>query len=119
MMLATDINLLESKKTNLELELNELQKNSAEEDKINELKSEILYIKKQISQKLGTKEVKNQEEIKRKKSRIDEININNYNAFKVKYKKINKMNVATSNIIKVIDVYLNINESVVTKVKSI
>lgn len=107
-MLDIDINSLEAKKINLEIELNNLLKNNVkEEDKINELRSEILYLKKQISQKLGSKEVKNQEEIKRKKSGLDERNIKNYQAFKYKYKQISKMEVSTKNILKLIDVYLN------------
>ena len=107
MMLDTDINSLESRKTELEIELNNLLKSEGkEEDKINELRSEILYLKKQIDKKLGTKEVKKQEEIKRKKLRVDERNIKNYNVFKSKYRKISKMEVATKNILKVIDDYL-------------
>ena len=46
MIVETDINSLETKKTSLELKLNELIKNNAEQDEINELKSEIVYIKK-------------------------------------------------------------------------
>lgn len=115
-MIETDINSLETKKTNLEIKLNELLKNNADKDDINELKSEILYIKKQINQKLGTKEVESQEQIKRKKLHIDERNIKNYNAFKSKYKRISKMEVSTKNILKIIDVYLmerqNTNEMV-------
>ena len=107
MMLNADVNLLESKKLDLEVELNELIKNNAEKDKINELRSEILYIKKQISKALGNKEVKKQEEIKRKKSGIDERNIKNYSAFKLRYKRISKMEVSTKNILRVIDIYLN------------
>ena len=107
MMLESDINSLESKKIDLELQLNDLLKNNAEVDKINELKAEILYIKKQISQKLGSKEVETQAKIKRKKSGVDERNIKNYNAFKSKYKKISKMEVSTKNILRVIDSYLN------------
>ena len=107
MMLESDINSLESKKIDLELQLNELLKNNAEKDKINELKAEILYIKKQISQKLGSKEVETQAKIKRKKSGVDERNIKNYNAFKSRYKKISKMEVSTKNILRVIDSYLN------------
>ena len=107
MMLDTDINSLESRKTELEIELNNLlRRDSKEEDKINELRSEILYLKKQIDKKLGTKEVKKQEEIKRKKLRVEERNIKNYNVFKSKYRKISKMEVATKNILKVIDSYL-------------
>ena len=70
-MIETDINSLETKKTNLEIKLNELLKNNADKDDINELKSEILYIKKQINQKLRTKEVESQEQIKRKKLTLD------------------------------------------------
>lgn len=107
MMFDTDINSLETRKTELEIELNNLRRSdSKEEDRINELKSEILYLKKQIDKKLGSKEVKKQEEIKRKKLRVDERNIKNYNFFKSKYKKISKMEVATKNILKAIDGYL-------------
>ena len=107
MMLDTDINSLEIRKTQLEIELNNLlRSDNKEEDKLNELRSEILYLKKQIGKKLGSKEVKKQEEIRRKKLRVDERNIKNYNAFKSKYRKISKMEVATKNILKVIDNYL-------------
>ena len=107
MMLDTDINSLETRKTELEIELNNLLRSEdKEEDKINELRSEILYLKKQIGKKLGSKEVKKQEEIRKKKLRVDERNIKNYNAFKSKYRKISKMEVATKNILKVIDNYL-------------
>lgn len=106
MMLETDINSLESKRINLEIKLNELLKNNANKDDINELKSEILYIKKQISKKLGTKEVESREKIKRKRLQIDDHNIKNYQAFKSKYKQISKMEVATRKILNVIDVYL-------------
>ena len=111
MMLEADINSLETKKTSLEIELNNLiRSENKEQDKINELKSEILYLKKQIGKKLGYKEVKKQEEIKRKKSGIDEKNIKNYKAFKSKYKKISKMEVSTKNILKVIDIYFGNKE---------
>ena len=108
MMLDDDINSLEARKTSLEIELNNLLRSEdKEEDKINELRSEILYLKKQIRKKLGPKEVEIQSRIRRKKLGIDEKNISNYNAFKSRYKKISKMEVATKNILKVIDVYLN------------
>lgn len=107
MMFDTDINSLEIRKTQLEIELNNLlRSDNKEEDKINELRSEILYLKKQINKKLGSKEVKKQEEIRRKKLRVDERNIKNYNAFKSRYRKISKMEVATKSILKVIDNYL-------------
>ena len=47
MMLDTDINSLETRLISLEIELNNLIKiGSNEDDKINELRSEILYLKK-------------------------------------------------------------------------
>ena len=108
MMLDTDVNSLEAKKVSLEIELNNLLRSEdKDEDKINELRSEILHLKKLIGKKLGVKEVENQEKIKRKKSKIDEITEKNYKAFKSKYKKISKMEVSTNNILKVIDRYLN------------
>ena len=107
MMLETDINSLETKKVSLELKLNELLKKNANQDDINELKSEILYIKKQINKKLGTKELEVTQRIKRKKSGVDERNIKNYNLFKTRYKKISNMEISTKNILRVIDVYLN------------
>ena len=106
-MVNADINLLETKKIRLEADLDDLIKNNGEQDKINELRAEVLYLKKQISQKLGPKEIATQEKIRRKKSGVDERNIKNYNIFKSKYKKISKMEVATRNILKVIDDYLN------------
>jgi len=108
MMLDTDINSLETKKLSLEIELNALLKcEDKDYDKINELKSEILHLQKQIDRKLGTKEVQKQKEIKREKSGVDERNIKNYNIFKAKYKKISKMEVSTKNILRVIDEYFN------------
>ena len=107
MIFDDDINSLESKKTDLEIQLNNLLKSDNKEpDKINELRSEILYLKKQIGKKLGYKEIKKQEEIKRRKSGVDDRNIKNYKAFKARYQKISKMEVATKNILKTIDAYL-------------
>lgn len=108
MMLGSDINSLETKKIALEIELNTLLKNEEkDEDKINELKSEILHIKKQINKKLGFKEVEKQKEIKKEKSRVDEKIINAYEGIKEKYNKIKKIEVSTKNILRVIDEYLN------------
>ena len=108
MMFDADINSLETRKISLEIELNNLLKSdNKEEDKINELRSEILYLKKQIRKKLGPKEVEIQSRIKRKKLGIDERNIANYNAFKERYRRISKMEVSTKKILKVIDTYFN------------
>ena len=99
MVTNVDVNSLETKKINLEIELNNLIKiGEQDENKINELRSEILYIKKQISKKIGPKEVEFQERIKRKKRGIKEKNIKNYNAFKSKYKKISKIEIASKNM---------------------
>lgn len=113
MIFEDDINSLESKKIDLEIQLNNLLKsdnkeldNNKKSDKINELRSEILYLKKQIDKKLGYKEKEKLKEIKRKKSGVDEKNIKNYKAFKARYKKINNMEVATKNILKTIEAYL-------------
>ena len=108
MVTNVDVNSLETKKINLEIELNNLIKiGEQDENKINELRSEILYIKKQISKKIGPKEVEFQERIKRKKRGIKEKNIKNYNAFKSKYKKISKIEIASKNILKSIDMYIS------------
>jgi len=108
MMLGSDINSLETKKLSLEIELNNLLRcEDKDEDKINELRSEILHLQKQINKILGTKEVQKQKEIKREKSRVDERNIKTYNEFKSKYRKISKMEVSTKNILKVIEEYFN------------
>ena len=49
MMLDTDVNSLEARKTDLEVELNNLLKSEKkEEDKINELRSEILFFKSMV-----------------------------------------------------------------------
>lgn len=111
MIVETDINSLESKKLSLELKLNELLRNKANQDDINELKSEILYTKKQINKKLGTKELEGTQKIKRKKSGVDERIISNYNSLKEKYKKISNIEISVNNIFKVIDVYLNSNQN--------
>lgn len=107
MVVVDDVNSLELKKINLEVELNNLIKSGKkDENKMNELRSEILYIKKQISKKIGPKEVEFQERIKRKKLGVKEKNIKNYTAFKSKYKKISKIEIATKSILKSIDNYL-------------
>ena len=69
---------LENKKLELELSIKELlQKEDYSKDLENEIRSELLYINKQIKHKLGNKEIKIQEEIKRKRTGKDERNINN------------------------------------------
>lgn len=97
---------LENKKLELELSIKELlQKEDYSKDLENELRSELLYINKQIKHKLGNKEIKIQEEIKRKRTGKDERNINNYNILKNKYKQISNIEIATKDIIRNIDNY--------------
>jgi len=97
---------LENKKLELELSIKELlQKEDYSKDLENELRSELLYINKQIKHKLGNKEIKIQEEIKRKRNGKDERNINNYNILKNKYKQISNMEIATKDILRNIDNY--------------
>ena len=97
---------LENKKLELELSIKELlQKEDYSKDLENELRSELLYINKQIKHKLGNKEIKIQEEIKRKRTGKDERNINNYNILKNKYKQISNIEIATKDILRNIDNY--------------
>lgn len=96
----TDVNSLQKQKLNLQVKLNELLKSgSATVDEINELKSEILYLDKQIEKIVGTNEIKRQQELKRKKSGIEQRNLRNFYEFKDKYKKISKMKIATTRMI--------------------
>lgn len=100
----TDVNSLQKQKLELQIKLNELLKSSDKSnDKVNELKSEILYLDKQIEKILGSNEIKRQKELKRKKSGIDQTNINNYFALKEKYKKISNMKLATTRMIGLIE----------------
>lgn len=115
-----DVNTLQKKKLDLQIKLNELLKSSNKNiDDINELKSEILYLDKQIEKIVGSNEIKRQKEVRRKKLGIDDANIKNYFLFKSKYKQICKMRVATLHMLNVIDNHINKynNEDNVVKVK--
>ena len=95
---------LQNKKRNLQANLSLLlNSKDCSIDKINELKSEILHIDKLIEKKVGSNELKRQEEVRRKKSGIDQANISTYNSLKSRYKKISEMNIATSRLISIID----------------
>ena len=108
MMLGSDINSLETNKLSLEIELNALLKSEEkDEDKINELKSEILHLQKQKNRKLGTKEVQKQKELKKEKSRTDERIIIEYDGLKEKYGQISHLPVSKKNFLRVIEKYLN------------
>lgn len=103
----SDVNSLQKEKLNKEIKLKELLKSNSSEDEINELKSEILYLNKQIEKIVGTNEIKRQKEIRIKKLGLEEKKLNNYYAFKEKYKKISKMRSSVKQLIKVIDIYNN------------
>ncbi len=105
-----DVNILQKQKLDLQIQLNELLKSKSKNiDYINELKSEILYLNKQIEKIIGSNEIKRQNELKRKKLGIEETNINNYYSFKAKYKKICKMRISVFRMLNVIENYMNNN----------
>ena len=86
----SDVDLLEKQKKEKEIELNTLLKSSNFSiDKVNELKSDILYLNKQIKKIVGSNELSRQKEIKIKKS--NERRLSNYYAFKERYKKISRI----------------------------
>ena len=99
-----NVNLLQKQKLEIQVELNSLLHSSnIDKDKINELKAEILYLDKQIEKIVGKNEIERRNELKKKKSGIDEINKNNYYGFKRKFKKISPMTIATNRMIDVIE----------------
>ena len=99
-----NVNLLQKQKLDLQVELNGLLHSySKDQDKINELKSEILYLDKQIEKIVGKKEIERQNELKNKKSGVDEINKKNYYNLKSMVKRISPMNVATNRMISLIE----------------
>ena len=113
-MVVENIKSLQNKKLKLQLELNNLlYSQNKDQDKINELKSEILYLEKQIKKTIGKKEIQRREEYKRQG--IDSINRKNYYGFKNKFKKISPIFVATNRMMNTIDNMI-INEDIV-KVK--
>ena len=104
MQVTNKTNSLQTQKREMQLELNSLlQASNPDNDRINELRADILYIDKQIEKIVGKKEIVRLNELKRKQSGIDEINKNNYFAFKGKFKKISPMTIATNRMINLID----------------
>ena len=71
-------------------------------DELNALKSEIKYLDDKLKKINGLNEQKRMEQLKSKKSGIEEKNKKNYYAFKDKYNKISNMNLATTRIINII-----------------
>lgn len=79
-----------------------LNSKNPSKDDLNALKSEIKYFDNQINKLIGSNEKKRLEQVKNKKSGIDERNKDSYYAFKDKYKKICNMKLATTRIIGII-----------------
>lgn len=99
------VDLLQDKKIKLQVELNDLLSlEDKDDDKINEIKSEILYIDKQIEKIVGKNEIESQKKLKKKISNEEEINKKNYYDLKSRVKTINPMLLATNRIIKIISV---------------
>ena len=111
-MISETVQELQIKKRELQSKLSNLLETKCSKDDINELRAEILHIDKLIEKKLGTKELKRQEEVRRKKTGKDELAIKTYLGFKKKYKKISEMNVATNRFMGVIDSLSNEYERV-------
>lgn len=98
-----NLDLLQKQKLELQIQVsNLLNSEFKDNDKINELKSEILYLDKQIEKIIGKKEIERRNELKRKKSGVEEINKNNYYSFKSKVKMINPMTIATNRMLAII-----------------
>ena len=96
----TDVNSMQKKKLNLQIELDKLL-NSPDKtvDKVNALRAEILYLDKQITKILGSNELKRQAEIRKRKLGQEESNIRAYFAFKAKYKQICCLGVSVSRML--------------------
>ena len=95
---------LQDIKRKLQLQLsNLLNTKECSKDEINELRSEIKHIDKQIEKKVGSKELKRQEEVRRRKNGKDELIIKTYYGIKEKYKKISEMNIAVNRFLNVVD----------------
>lgn len=98
------INSLQKQKLDLQVELNNLLHSlNPDRDKINELKSEILYLDKQIQKIVGKKEIERQNQLKKRKSGIEEINKKNYYSLKSMVKRISPMAIATNRMMSTIE----------------
>ena len=80
-----------------------LNSKNPSKDDLNALKSEIKYLDDQLNKIDGLNEKKRLEQVKNKKSGIEERNKDSYYAFKEKYKKISNMKLATTRIIGVLN----------------
>lgn len=79
-----------------------LNSSNPSREELNALKSELKYLDDQLSRITGLNEKKRLEQVKNKKSGIEEKNKDSYYAFKEKYKKICNMKLATTRIIGII-----------------
>lgn len=117
-MLKKNVDSMQKQKLELQVELNTLLHSSAlDQDKINELKSEILYLDKQIEKTVGKKEIQRQKELKNRQSDIEKINKNNYYNLKSIVKKISPMNIATNRMIDIIEKMDRQKEEQIVKVR--
>ena len=92
---------LEKEKLQKQMELSNILND--DEDKVNELKSEILHLEKQIEKIVGKKEITRQQELKNKRNRKYEINRDNYFKLKQMLKRISPMNNAVNKFIYTVD----------------
>ena len=98
-----------------------LNSSNPSSEELNALKSELKYLDDKLNRINGLNEKKRTEQVKNKKSGIEEKNKNNYYIFKDKYKKISNMKLATTRIINAISdlqkqQYIEENERVKVKV---
>lgn len=109
---------LQKKRIELQANLSSLiESKTCSKDDINELRAEILHIDKLIEKKVGSNELKRQEEVRRKKTRKDELIIKNFYGIKKKYKQISTMSVATTRLMNIVDTLTNTTEYTNERVK--
>ncbi len=109
---------LQSKKRQLQADMSVmLDSKDCSKESINALRAEILHIDKLIEKKVGTKEIERQNEVRRKKSRKDELTIKSYFEIKSKYKQISGMKVATNRLVSIMDKLNSYRSDEMIKVK--
>lgn len=112
----SDVNTLQKQKLDLQIRLDELLKNGkASDDDVNEIKSEINHLEKNIRRILGSNELERQKKLR--SNHNDEKVKKKYYALKSKYNLVKKLNESTNNFIKTIDSLDNSYESNIQNVK--
>lgn len=112
----SDVNTLQKQKLDLQVKLDELLKSGkASVDDINEIKSEINHLEKDIRRILGSNELERQKKLRNNSN--DEKIKKKYYTLKNKYNLIKKLNESTNNFIKTIDLLDNNYESNMQNVK--